>query len=114
MVAALACPICFPKLAIIGAVVGLGAFAPYEGYVAIAIQTLFVLALLGQISAYQVHRNARLLGLVILTTAVLFVGYYVIPSGVLLQSALAGLVIASVWQVIEMRRCAQCGPKAKT
>jgi mercuric ion transport protein len=108
VIAALACPICFPKLALIGAALGLGIFAPYEGYIAIGVQALFLLALIGQLVAYRAHRNRWLVGLSICTTGLLFIAYYVVPSSVLLQIALAGLVGASVWQVVEMKRCAKC------
>jgi hypothetical protein len=39
---------------------------------------------------------------------VVLASYYVIPSSSLLQISLAGLVAASVWQAIEMKRCAKC------
>jgi mercuric ion transport protein len=32
VVAAILCPMCFPKLALIGAALGLGVLAPYEGW----------------------------------------------------------------------------------
>ena len=83
-VAALACPICFPKLAVIGAALGLGIFAPYERYIALAVQALFVVALVGQGLAYRSHRNKWLVSLAIVTTALMFVAYYVIPSSILL------------------------------
>jgi mercuric ion transport protein len=108
LIAALACPICFPKLALIGAALGLGVFAPYEGYIALVVQLLFVLALIGQVVAYRAHRNRWLLGLAVVVTALLFVGYYVLPSSVLLQVALGGLVATSIWQIVELRRCARC------
>jgi hypothetical protein len=108
LIAALACPICFPKFALIGAALGLGVFAPYEGWVALLVQALFILALIGQLFAYRVHKNKWLLSLAIVTTALLFVGYYVIPSSILLQVSLIGLIAGSVWQVLEMRRCAKC------
>lgn len=110
LLTALACPICFPKLAIIGSALGLGIFAPYEGYLAIGVQVLFVLALVGQVLAYRTHLNRWLLGLSVAATVTMFVAYYIIPSSILLQVALAGLVGASVWQVFEMRRCAKCAP----
>jgi hypothetical protein len=31
IIGALACPICFPKIAIIGSAIGLGVLAPFEG-----------------------------------------------------------------------------------
>ena len=108
VVAAAACPICFPKLALIGAAVGLGAFAPHERYIAIVVQVLFVLAFIGQVLAFRRHRNRLLLALSTLTTALLFVGYYVLPSSILLQVSLAGLVVASIWLVFELRRCVRC------
>lgn len=108
VLAALACPICFPKLAIIGAAVGLGTLAPYEGYASIAVQALVVLAFAGQVVAFRVHRNRWLVAFSAMTTAALFVGYYVFPSTNLLLLALVALVVGSGWQVIEMRRCARC------
>lgn len=108
VVAALACPICFPKLALIGAAVGLGVFAPYERYVALGVQVLFVVAFIGQILAFRRHRNRWLLALSAVTTVLLFVGYYVAPSSILLQISLAGLVVASIWLAVELRRCAKC------
>lgn len=112
--AAAACPICFPKIALIGAVFGLGVFAPYEGYVAIAVQILFVLAFIGQILAFRRHRNRWLLALSAVTTVLLFVGYYVVPSSILLQVSLAGLVVASIWLAVELRRCAKCAASSTT
>lgn len=108
--AALACPICFPKLAIIGAAVGLGAFAPYEKYVALVVQALFALSLVGHLLAYRVHRNKWLVGFAGLTTLLLFAGYYVIPSAILLEISLLALVVGSVWQYLEMKRCSKCAP----
>ena len=108
VVAAAACPICFPKIALVGAAVGLGALAPFEGYIAVGVQVLFVLALVGQVLAYPRHRNRWLLSLSGATTVLLFVAYYVLPSSILLQISLAGLVAASVWLVVESRRCAKC------
>lgn len=108
VLAAAACPICFPKFALIGAAVGLGVLAPYEGYVAIGVQVLFVLALAGHLIAFPRHRNGWLLALAIGATLILFAGYYAVPSSILLQIALAGLVAASVWLAIELRRCTSC------
>ena len=107
VLAALACPICFPKFALIGAAIGLGALAPFEGYIAIGVQVLFVLALAGQLLAYPRHRNRWLLALSIVATALMFVAYYALGSSLLLQLSLALLMAASFWLVIENRRCAR-------
>ena len=57
IVSAAACPVCFPKLALVGAMLGLGVLAPFEGYVANILQALVIAALLGQIIAYRRYRN---------------------------------------------------------
>lgn len=114
VVAAAACPICFPKVALIGAAVGLGAFAPFESYVALGVQALFVLAFIGQMFAFRRHRNRWLLAFSGITTAILFIGYYAVPSSILLQISLAGLVIASIWLAVEVRRCAKCAAVEQT
>ena len=106
---ALACPICFPKLALVGLAVGLGVLAPYEGYMAKGVQVLFVVALIGQIAAYRQHQNRWLLSLSALVTVLLFSGYYIVPSSLLLQLSLLGLAISSIWLVVEQRRCAKYG-----
>jgi mercuric ion transport protein len=108
VVAAAACPICFPKVALVGAVFGLAVFAPLEGFVAIGIQAFFLLAFVGQVLAFHRHRNRWLLALSITITLFLFVGYYVYPSSILLQLSLAGLMVASVWLMVELRRCSKC------
>lgn len=112
IVAALACPICFPKIALIGAALGLGALAPYEGYLAIGVQALFLLALIGHVVAFRQHRNIRLLAFAAAATLTLFAGFYVIPSSALLLAALGGLIAASIWHVVAMRRCRTCASEA--
>ena len=108
VLAAAACPICFPKIALVGAAVGLGVLAPFEGYVAIGVQALFSLALAGHLIAFSHHRNRWLLALAIGANLMLFTGYYALPSSILLQAALACLAAASVWLAIELRRCTSC------
>jgi mercuric ion transport protein len=112
IIAAAACPICFPKIALVGAAVGLGVFAPYEGYIAVAVQVLFVLAFIGQALTYPRHKNLWLLILSGATTALVFIAYYVLGSTLALEIALVGLAVSSVWQMIELKRCAKCASNA--
>ena len=86
----------------------LASLAPLEGYTVIAVQLLFVLALAGHLLAFPRHRNRWLLAIAVAATALLFVAYYVLSSSILLQISLAGLVGASIWLAIELRRCASC------
>jgi hypothetical protein len=48
-----------------------------------------------------------------LATVLLFIGYYIVPSSILLQVALVGLVVASIWLAVELRRCAKCTTSTK-
>jgi hypothetical protein len=68
VVAAAACPICFPKLAIVGAALGLSFLTPYERYAYIAIQVLVIAALLGHVWAFRRHRNVYLMVLAAIGT----------------------------------------------
>jgi mercuric ion transport protein len=110
IIAAAACPICFPNLALIGAVFGLGIMAPFERYVYIAIQILVVAALVGHAWAFRRHRNVYLLALAALGTASVIAGYHIFYEHMELSvyTGLTALTIASVWLAIENKRCATC------
>ena len=53
IVAAAACPICFPKLALIGALFGFGALAKYEVVFLYLAQILVMIALIGHVISYK-------------------------------------------------------------
>jgi mercuric ion transport protein len=95
VVAAAACPICFPKLALIGAFLGLGALSAYESQFLIAAQVLVALALVGHFLSYRRHRNRWLLGFAILSVAAVFGGLYVAGSEMLIYIGLVGLLASS-------------------
>jgi len=125
VIAAAACPICFPKLALIGAAFGLGAFSAYEYQFLIAVQVLVGLAAAGNVLSYLRHRNAWLLAAALLGTAAVFTGLYVAGSELLVYAGLAGLVAASsagLWKRLRPTRgpvldseiaCPQCGLRRK-
>src|SRR5438270_5881000 len=83
VVAAAACPVCFPKLALLGALFGLGAFGAYESQLFIAAQALVVIAIIGHALSYLRHRNAWLLAAAIASAAAVFGGLYWAGSEVL-------------------------------
>lgn len=117
VVAAAACPVCFPKLALIGALFGLGAFSAYETQLVIAAQALVVLALVGHVLAYRGHRRKWLPGLAIASAIAVFAGLYVFEW--LAYAGFAGLIAASaadLWQRLPRRArkrsvltCPECG-----
>jgi len=108
IIAAAACPICFPKLALIGAFLGLGALAPFETAFFYGAQILCLLALAGHFISYKKHRNRKILLLAIISVALLFISLYIVATEVLSYLAFVGLIVATVWLIFENRRCEQC------
>lgn len=125
VVAAAACPICFPKLALIGAFLGLGAFSAFEFQLLLAAQALVVLAVAGHVASYLRHRDHWLLASAALSGAAVFAGLYLAGSEWLVYAGFAGLVAAStadLWRrfrpkagpVLESEiTCPECGRKRK-
>jgi mercuric ion transport protein len=95
VIAAAACPICFPKLALIGAVFGLGALSAFEYQLLVAAQALVALAVAGHVLSYLRRRNRWLLWSAVLSGAAVFAGLYLAGSELLVYAGLAGLVAAS-------------------
>ena len=103
-VAAAACPICFPKLALIGALFGFGVLAKYEVVFLYMAQILIVLALIGHIISYKRLQNLALLILALTSVILFFMSLYVFTSEILSYIALAGMIAAMAWMMIEDRR----------
>ena len=108
IVAAAACPICFPKLALIGAFLGLGALAKYETFFFYGAHVLILIALVGHLITYKKIQNRTLLALAIISASLFFVSLYLIVSEMLAYIALTGLVAASIWMIVESRRYSSC------
>lgn len=113
IVAAAACPICFPKLALLGALFGMGALSKFETLFFIGAQVLVVIALIGHSLSFKTHRDKRLLALAWVSALLLFLSLYVLGSEILNYLAFAGLICATVWLIIENRRCQACLSKAE-
>ena len=103
--AAAACPVCFPKLALVGALVGFGAFAQYEFYFFIAAQALVLATLAGVLWAYRDLRNPGIPILATASVSLFFISLYLIVNEYLSYIALAGLVFSIIWQIAEAKRC---------
>ena len=113
IVAAAACPICFPKLALIGALIGLGALVQYEFYFLVAAQLLVLISLVGVILAFRIHGNLKILIFAIACVMLFFISLYLIVNEYLSYLALAGLVASFIWQLVEAKRCSTL-PEAKS
>ena len=107
LIAAAACPVCFPKLALIGAFFGLGGLAVYEAQLFVAAQMLVLVALVGHAIAYVRHRRRIILAAAIVGTAAIFIGLYAIPSEMVVYAgfaAMAGASLADIRVRYELRR----------
>lgn len=116
ILAAAACPVCFPQLAALGAIFGLGALGSYEGQIFLATEILVVLAVIGQVLAYLQHRIVWLLSIAVAGGVAFFLGLYVLGSEILIYIGFAALVIASIIDVIrrtQLRRKLRLSPSAK-
>ena len=96
IIAAAACPVCFPKLALVGALFGLGALGAYESQIFLAAQILVVVAVIGHGLSYLRHRNGWLLGAAIVSGIAVFAGLYWPRSELLIYAGFVGLIGASV------------------
>ena len=108
LLAAAACPVCFPKLALLGALFGFGALAKYEVIFFYALQVLIVAMLVSHVIAFKRGGDKGLLILVSVSTILFFVSLYVLVSEYLSYLALAGLVASSVWLMMAPRRSGDC------
>jgi mercuric ion transport protein len=93
--AAAACPICFPKLALLGGLIGLGAFSAYEAQLLIAAQLLVIVALASHAVAYRQERRRWVFGGALVSGAAVFAGLYAFGSEWLTYTGFVGLVAAS-------------------
>ena len=116
IVSAAACPACFPALASLGAVMGLGVFAAYEGLLMTRLLPLFaavalVANALGWLRPRQWHRS--LLG--VIGPAIVLAALWVFPGeewfATLLYTGLVCMVGVSLWDLVSAtnKRCAADG-----
>jgi mercuric ion transport protein len=106
VIAAAACPVCFPKLALIGALFGLGALGAYESQIFIGVQILTLVAVAGHILNFLGHRRKAPLIVAMLSGAAVFAGLYVLASEWLTYAGFAGLVALSaldLWKYFRRR-----------
>jgi mercuric ion transport protein len=105
IVAAAACPICFPKLALIGALFGFGVLAKYEVVFFYMAQIMIIIALVGHIISYKRLQNLTLLIFAFISAILFFGSLYAFTSEILSYFALTGMIASMAWMMIENRRC---------
>lgn len=104
ILAAILCPVCFPKLAIIGVVLGLGVLAPFEAWFAAAAQGFLVLALVGHVIAYRRHHHSGVVVLAGLGVALVLGSLWVYYLEALVYLGLVAVVAATAWSMFALRR----------
>jgi hypothetical protein len=111
---ATALPCCLPLLASVGAVLGLGVLAPYQGGLIWLLQGLVVLALLGHVQSFRRHRNACPLALAAASAAALLYAYNTQPTAPWVYGGLTGLAAAAAWTYLDTRRRGACPGAVRT
>ncbi|MDT8835832.1 organomercurial transporter MerC [Paraburkholderia fungorum] len=113
--AAMGCASCFPALASLGAAVGLGFLAQWEGlFITFLIPLFAALALLangvGWFSHRQWHRTALgVIGPLLVLSAAILIRFYGVPIAPLLYMGLAFMIAVSIWDVVAPA-ARRCGP----
>ena len=108
VVAAAACPVCFPKLALFGAIFGFGALQQYETLLFFAAQALVLVSVLAHFMSFRKHKNKGLLSLAAGSGLLFFVSLYLIVWEYMSYLALSGLIAATIWLMLWNRRCQGC------
>ena len=108
IVAAAACPICFPKLALLGALFGFGALVQYEAIFLYSAYFLIAIALAGHVISHRKNPNRIILVLVVASVSLFFLSLYVVVSEELSYLSLVGLTIATIWRSFQDIRRAKC------
>ena len=97
LIAAMACPVCWPVLATLGSSLGLGIFAPWEGIISNFVFPPFVvIAVLGTFLSFRSHKKRLPFVLGIVSGSLILFGFYVIWQPTLVYIGIFGLLISSV------------------
>lgn len=105
LIAAIACPACFPIFAAVSSVLGLSFLIPYEGLTMWALQLLVLVALAGNIIAYLTHFKLWLLCLGVLFPGLVFYAFYISFAYSTVYVALFGLMVVAILNTVFTRRC---------
>jgi mercuric ion transport protein len=104
VVTAAACPGCFPHLAAVGTLVGLGVLGSYESRIFLATKILVALAIVGHVVSYRTQRNLALLVLGAGGGVLFFSGMYLFRSEGVTYLGLAAMLLASATDLVRKLR----------
>ncbi len=112
LIAAVACPACFPMLAVVGSALGLGVLHPFEGKILLAFQLLVGVSLIGSFISYFNHHKILPLLIGVISPGLIFFALYIRFHPVIIYSGLLGLTVAFVTNLIANRHCRKCNLEA--
>lgn len=75
---------------------------------AYALQFFTILSLVGTVIAFRQHHSVPPLVLAVVSTALVFIAYYIHFEPLLIYLAVVGLLATAIWNFISSRRCATC------
>jgi mercuric ion transport protein len=104
IIAAAGCPICFPALAAIGSMFGLGALAAYENQFLIITQIFVVLSLIFAVISFRRTGSRPSLAIALVSGALFFGSWYVYWNPFIVYTALAGIFITAIWNTVLEKR----------
>jgi mercuric ion transport protein len=108
IVAAAGCPVCFPALAAVGSVFGLGALAAYESQFILLTQAFIVLSVVFAVVSYRrTHYKPSLLT-AILSGVLFFIAWYVIGNTALIYLGMVGIFLTAMWNIYIENRVKTC------
>jgi len=104
IIAAAGCPICFPALAAIGSVFGLGSLAAYESQFLIITQIFFVLSVLFAVISFRRSGHKLSLSIALISGALFFGSWHLYFNQALIYIALAGIFVTAIWNTVLEKR----------
>jgi len=105
LLAAAACPACFPLFGVVGTAIGLGIFKPFEGIVFYVFQLFVAVGIVGNISAYLNHRRIIPLVIGVGSPGLVFLALYGSHSSRVLYAGLLGMSVAALFNFFALKRC---------
>ncbi len=108
LLAASACPACFPLLAVVSSALGLSFLRPYECVMMYVFQVLILLAFIGSVASFLKHRKRIPLLLNILGLFLIFFAFYVKFIPFFIYAGLSLLLAGGLGNFLEEKKCNQC------
>lgn len=108
VLAAAGCPACFPALAGLASLFGIGALASYEAELLIATQFLVAVSMLFAWRSYRRTHFTPSLSIALVSGAAVFFSWYIWWNENIIYLGFAGLIITALWNILLERRASSC------